>query len=50
LDGVRRGRPPGVIVFSALLTFIYIHETRELAERFSEEYLEQVKRPLQVFF
>ncbi len=33
-----------VIVFSALLTFIYIHETRELAERFGEEYLAYKKR------
>ena len=28
-----------VIVFSALLTFIYLHETRELTDRFGEEYL-----------
>lgn len=33
-----------VVVFSALLTFIYIHETRELAERFGEEYLEYKRR------
>lgn len=33
-----------VIVFSALLTFIYIHETRELSERFGEEYSEYKKR------
>jgi protein-S-isoprenylcysteine O-methyltransferase Ste14 len=32
------------IIFSTLLTFIYIHETRELAERFGEEYLEYRKR------
>ncbi|MBN1449588.1 MAG: isoprenylcysteine carboxylmethyltransferase family protein [Anaerolineales bacterium] len=31
-------------VFSALLTFIYIHETRELRERFGEEYLEYKRR------
>lgn len=28
-----------MVVFSILLTFIYIHETRELVERFGEEYL-----------
>ncbi|KAF0106751.1 MAG: protein-S-isoprenylcysteine O-methyltransferase-like protein [Anaerolineaceae bacterium] len=33
-----------VIVFSALLTFIYMHETRELSERFGEEYLAYKKR------
>ena len=33
-----------VIVFSALLTFIYLHETRELTERFGEEYLAYKKR------
>ena len=33
-----------MIVFSFLLTFIYIHETRELAERFGEEYLDYRKR------
>jgi|APMed6443717190_1056831.scaffolds.fasta_scaffold96598_2 protein-S-isoprenylcysteine O-methyltransferase Ste14 len=33
-----------VIVFSALLTFIYFHETRELTERFGEEYLSYKKR------
>lgn len=33
-----------VIVFSALLTFIYFHETRELADRFGEEYLAYKKR------
>lgn len=32
-----------VIVFSALLTFIYFHETRELTERFGESYLEYKK-------
>jgi protein-S-isoprenylcysteine O-methyltransferase Ste14 len=32
------------IVFSTLLTFIYIHETRELVERFGEEYLDYRKR------
>mgnify|MGYP001037861204 FL=1 len=32
------------IVLSALLTFIYFHETRELAERFGEEYLAYKKR------
>lgn len=33
-----------MIVFSILLTFIYIHETRELVERFGEEYLDYRKR------
>jgi protein-S-isoprenylcysteine O-methyltransferase Ste14 len=33
-----------VVVFSILLTFIYIHETRELVERFGEEYLNYQKR------
>lgn len=33
-----------MIVFSALLTFIYFHETRELAERFGEEFLTYKKR------
>ncbi len=33
-----------IVVFSALLTFIYIHETRELSERFGDEYLEYKKR------
>lgn len=33
-----------VSVFSALLTFIYFHETRELTERFSEEYQAYKKR------
>ena len=33
-----------VIVFSGLLTYIYVHETRELTERFGEEYLEYRKR------
>ena len=33
-----------LIVFSALLTFIYIHETRELTERFGGEYLAYKKR------
>ncbi len=33
-----------LIIFSALLTFIYRHETRELTERFGEEYLEYRKR------
>ena len=28
-----------LIIFTALLTFIYKHETRELTERFGEEYL-----------
>ncbi len=31
-------------VFSLLLTFIYFHETRELAERFGEEYLAYKKK------
>ncbi len=33
-----------MIVFSALLTYIYFHETRELAERFGEEFLAYKKR------
>ncbi len=33
-----------VIVFSGLLTFISVHETQELTERFGEEYLEYRKR------
>lgn len=32
------------VIFTALLTFIYMHETRELTERFGEEYLEYRKR------
>jgi len=31
-------------VFSLLLTYIYVHETRELSERFGEAYLEYVKQ------
>ena len=33
-----------IIVFSILLTFIYFHETRELVERFGEEYQDYRKR------
>jgi len=33
-----------LIVFSILLTYIYVHETRELAERFGEEYQNYRKR------
>ncbi len=33
-----------VLVFSGLLTFIRIHETQELTERFGDEYLEYRKR------
>lgn len=33
-----------VIVFSGLLTFIYLHETQELSERFGDEYLEYRQR------
>lgn len=33
-----------VIIFSGLLTFIYLHETQELSERFGDEYLEYRKR------
>jgi len=33
-----------IFVFSILLSFIYIHETRELVERFGEEYLDYRKR------
>ena len=29
-----------IIIFSLLLTYIYIHESRELAERFGVEYQE----------
>ncbi|HEY4718866.1 MAG TPA: isoprenylcysteine carboxylmethyltransferase family protein [Anaerolineales bacterium] len=32
-----------LIVFSLLLVYIYIHETRELSERFGETYLEYKK-------
>ena len=32
------------IVFSALLTYIYIHETRELTDRFGLEYMAYKKR------
>ncbi len=33
-----------LVIFAALLTFIYQHETQELAERFGKEYLEYRKR------
>jgi protein-S-isoprenylcysteine O-methyltransferase Ste14 len=33
-----------VVVFIILLRFIYIHETRELAQRFGEPYLEYRER------
>jgi protein-S-isoprenylcysteine O-methyltransferase Ste14 len=33
-----------LIIFTALLTLIYNHETRELTERFGEEYLAYQKR------
>jgi len=33
-----------LVIFTSLLTFIYKHETRELTERFSAEYLEYRKR------
>jgi len=33
-----------VVVFTILLRFIYIHETRELAQRFGEPYLEYRKQ------
>lgn len=33
-----------LIIFSGLLTFIYIHETRELAERFGDKFLEYRRR------
>ena len=33
-----------MIIFSILLTYIYFHETRELAERFGEDYLDYRKR------
>lgn len=33
-----------VVVFSILLTYIYVHETRELSERFGEAYLEYKRR------
>lgn len=33
-----------IIIFSGLLTFIHFHETRELAGRFGEEYLQYKRR------
>jgi len=33
-----------VMVFSALLTYIYVHESRELTERFGPEYVAYKKR------
>ena len=33
-----------LVIFTALLTFIYRHETRELTERFGKEYLDYRKR------
>jgi protein-S-isoprenylcysteine O-methyltransferase Ste14 len=33
-----------VSIFSGLLTFIYVHETQELSERFGDEYLEYRKQ------
>jgi len=33
-----------LVIFTALLTFIYRHETRELTERFGGEYLEYRKK------
>lgn len=33
-----------LVIFTALLTFIYMHETRELTERFGEEYLDYRKQ------
>ena len=33
-----------LVVFSLLLAYIYVHETRELSERFGEAYLEYVKQ------
>jgi len=33
-----------LVIFTVLLTFIYRHETRELTERFGEEYQEYRKR------
>lgn len=33
-----------LVIFSALLIFIYLHETRELTERFGEEYLAYKRR------
>ena len=33
-----------LVIFVALLTFIYQHETRELTERFGTDYLEYRKR------
>lgn len=33
-----------LIVFSVLLTYIYVHETRESSGRFREVYLEYVKQ------
>jgi protein-S-isoprenylcysteine O-methyltransferase Ste14 len=37
------------VIFTALLSFIYMHETRELTERFGEEYLEYRKRTAFLF-
>jgi protein-S-isoprenylcysteine O-methyltransferase Ste14 len=40
-----------LIVFSALLTYIYLHETRELSERFGDEYrLYQTQTPFLIPF
>ena len=33
-----------LVIFTALLTFIYRHETREMTERFGKEYLKYRKR------
>ena len=33
-----------MLVFGGLLTYIYVHETRELSERFGEVYLEYIQQ------
>jgi len=38
-----------MVIFSALLVYIYRHETHELTERFGEEYLEYCKRTPFIF-
>jgi len=38
-----------LVIFTALLTFIYRQETRELTEKFGEEYLEYQKRTPFIF-
>jgi protein-S-isoprenylcysteine O-methyltransferase Ste14 len=33
-----------ILIFGSLLTFIYFHETRELSDRFGDEYLAYRKK------